>query len=123
MNIELYELFYELLHSYQGVLVAGGETVDSKGKDTAELYFPFLNKSCHIPDMPSRRFSHGQAGNVLCGGLGIINTWDYFTSCVREVQGEIIGINQNRIHSPTLSVTKEGKVSINLQKQIHKLIH
>ena len=48
---------------YSAVLITGGFNTGS-----AELYNPFTNTSCLLPQLPEGRGSHCQEGNLACGG-------------------------------------------------------
>ena len=49
-----------------GVLITGDKYA---GSATAELYLPFSNVSCSLPEFPYDRFSHSVESNgLLCGG-------------------------------------------------------
>ena len=39
-------------------------------ENTAELFIPWQNNTCHLPRLPQteRRFNHILSGNMLCGG-------------------------------------------------------
>ena len=54
---------------FLGVLITGGYTQDGWLK-SAEIYLPAYNSGCSLPELPKKRSSHTQDGNLACGGAG-----------------------------------------------------
>ena len=64
------------------------------GSKNVEIYFPATNKSCILPDLPTRRFYHSQAGLRACGGSGgntTCDTWNPGTGSWAAEDVNLIG--------------------------------
>ncbi len=56
------------------VLITG--SYSSADRRTAEIYNPFNNTSCSLPQLPEGRFGHTQDGGLACGGPSSRTTCD-----------------------------------------------
>ena len=64
------------------------------GNKKAELYVPATKQSCKLPDLPTRRYYHSQAGLRACGGsIGRLtcDTWKPETSSWNAEDVRLIG--------------------------------
>ena len=60
-----------LLPSCLGIIISGGrkDWEHDLGLDTVEVFLPFTNQHCRLPNLPLPRYAHTMDGFLICGGI------------------------------------------------------